>query len=463
MMGVPDTIRDPRCTNHDPGRTMKNKKTITVLIAVTCFILLAISSSIGNEQTPGEPRSPVYDVITVSAAITPAAARYIVQSIDEAYAQGSAGLIILLDTPGGLDLSMRDIVKELLNSNIPVIVFVYPSGARAASAGVMITMAAHVAAMAPGTNIGAAHPVAMGVGGKMDKTMAEKVENDAVAYVKGIAKKKGRNVEWAERAVRKSESITAEEALKLKVIDFVATDVGQLLANIDGKTVALPSKTVTLYTKGAIINEKKMGLRERILTTLSDPNIAYLLLMIGLAGLYFEFAHPGAILPGVVGGIALILAFFALQTLPVNFAGVLLILFGIILFIAEIKIVSHGMLSVAGVISLVLGSLLLFESPIPALRVSLIVMIPTIIIISLFFIAIIGLAVKAQMRKPATGVEGMVGEKGNAVTPIHEDGKVFMKGDYWNAYSSEMIEAGEKVEVVRMKGLTLEVKRTSDE
>ena len=463
MMGVPDTIRDPRYTNHDPRRTMKNKKTITVLIAVTCFILLAISSSIGNEQTPGEPKAPVYDIITVSAAITPAVAQYIIQSINEAYAQGSAGLIILLDTPGGLDLSMRDIVKELLNSNIPVIVFVYPSGARAASAGVMITMAAHVAAMAPGTNIGAAHPVAMGVGGKMDKTMAEKVENDAVAYVKGIAKKKGRNAEWAERAVRKSESVTAEEALKLKVIDVLATDVGHLLANIDGKTVALPSKTVTLYTKGAIINEKKMGLRERILTTLSDPNIAYLLLMIGLAGLYFEFSHPGAILPGVVGGIALILAFFALQTLPVNFAGVLLIIFGIILFIAEIKIVSHGMLSVAGVISLVLGSLLLFDSPIPALRVSLIVMIPTIIIISLFFIAIIGLAVKAQMRKPATGVEGMVGEKGNAVTPIHEDGKVFMKGEYWNAYSSEMIEDGEKVEVIGMKGLTLEVKRTTIE
>jgi len=441
---------------------MKNKKMITILVVAFCFILLAISSSVGNDQDPGETKSPVYDIITVGAAITPAVAQYIIRSINDAYAQGSAGLIILLDTPGGLDLAMRDIVKELLNSNIPVVVFVYPSGARAASAGVMITMAAHVAAMAPGTNIGAAHPVAMGVGGKMDKTMAEKVENDAVAYVKGIAKKKGKNVEWAEQAVRKSVSITAEEALKLNVIDVIATDVGQLLANIDGKTVALPSKTITLYTKGAVVNEKKMGLRERILTTLSDPNIAYLLLMIGLAGLYFEFAHPGAILPGVVGGIALIVAFFALQTLPVNFAGVLLIIFGIILFIAEIKIVSHGMLTVAGVISLVLGSLLLFESPIPALRVSLKVMIPTVIIISLFFVAIIGLAVKAQMRKPATGTEGMVGEKGNAVTPIHEDGKVFMKGDYWNAYSSEMIEKGEKVEIIRMKGLTLEVKRTTN-
>jgi len=214
-----------------------------------------------------------------------------------------------------------------------------------------------------------------------------------------------------------------------------------------------------LNTKGAIINEKKMGLRERILTTLSDPNIAYLLLMIGLAGLYFEFAHPGAILPGVIGGISLILAFFALQTLPVNFAGVLLIIFGIILFIAEIKIVSHGMLTIAGVISLVLGSLMLFESPIPALRVSLKVMVPTIVITTLFFVAVIGLAIKAQMRKPATGVEGMIGEKGDAVTSVHEDGKVFIKGERWNAYSKDMIEEGEKIEVVGIKGLRLEVKK----
>jgi len=313
--------------------------------------------------------------------------------------------------------------------------------------------------MAPGTNIGAAHPVAIGMGGKMDETMAEKVVNDAVAYSKGIAKKRGRNSKWVERAIRKSESVTAEEALKLNVIDFVANDVSQLLAKIDGKTVLLPSGEVLLNTKGAIINEKKMGLRERILTTLSDPNIAYLLLMIGLAGLYFEFAHPGAILPGVIGGISLILAFFALQTLPVNFAGVLLIIFGIILFIAEIKIVSHGMLTIAGVISLVLGSLMLFESPIPALRVSLKVMVPTIVITTLFFVSVIGLAIKAQMRKPATGVEGMIGEKGDAITFVHEDGKVFIKGERWNAYSKDMIEVGEKVKVVGMKGLRLEVEK----
>lgn len=434
---------------------MKFKMVKSIILSLILIVLIIAGGSLSY----GENDKPVFDIITVNAAITPAIATYIIKSIDQSYAEGSAGLIILLDTPGGLDLAMRDIIKELLNSRVPVIVFVYPSGARAASAGVMITMASNIAAMAPGTNIGAAHPVAIGMGGKMDETMAEKVVNDAVAYSKGIAKKRGRNSKWVERAIRKSESVTAEEALKLNVIDFVANDVSQLLAKIDGKTVLLPSGEVQLNTKGAIINEKKMGLRERILTTLSDPNIAYLLLMIGLAGLYFEFAHPGAILPGVIGGISLILAFFALQTLPVNFAGVLLIIFGIILFIAEIKIVSHGMLTVAGVISLVLGSLMLFESPIPALRVSLKVMVPTIVITTLFFVAVIGLAIKAQMRKPATGVEGMIGEKGDAVTFVHEDGKVFIKGERWNAYSKDMVEEGEKIEVVGMKGLRLEVKK----
>ena len=437
------------------GVTMKYKKAKTVVMSVMIVICIVLAGS----HAFGDEKTPVFNVITVNAAITPAVATYIIKSIDQAYAEGSTGLILLLDTPGGLDLAMRDIIKELLGSRIPVIVFVYPSGARAASAGVMITMASNIAAMAPGTNIGAAHPVAIGMGGKMDETMAEKVVNDAVAYSKSIAKKRGRNSKWVELAVRKSESVTAEEALKLNVIDFIANDVSQLLAKIDGKTVLLPSGEVQLNTKGAIINEKKMGLRERILTALSDPNIAYLLLMIGLAGLYFEFAHPGAILPGVIGGISLILAFFALQTLPVNFAGVLLIIFGIILFIAEIKIVSHGMLTVAGVISLVLGSLMLFESPIPALRVSLKVMIPTIVIVTLFFVAIIGLAVKAQMRKPATGVEGMIGKKGDAITSVHEDGKVFIKGEHWNAYSKDMIEEGEKIKVVGMKGLRLEVEK----
>ena len=422
------------------------------MVLITIALLTGVTQSLGQER-------PVFDVITVDAAITPAIAAYIIKSVENAHTDGSDGIIILLDTPGGLDLAMRDIVKELLAPPIPVIVFVYPSGARAASAGVMITMAATVAAMAPSTNIGAAHPVAIGLGGKMDETMAEKVENDAIAYARGIAEKTGRNADWAEEAVKKSVSITAREALKINVIDVMAEDVEQLLSKIDGMTVSLPSGRVTLKSKDAVLQVKKMGIREKVLTTLSNPNIAYLLLMIGLAGLYFEFSHPGAILPGVVGGISLILAFFAMQTLPVNYAGVLLIIFAIILFIAEIKIVSHGMLSVAGIISIVLGSLMLFESPIPDLRVSFNVMIPTIIVISLFFIAVVSLAVKAQMGRPRTGVDGMVGERGKAITDIHGEGKVFVKGEHWNAWSSEPIEAGDTVEVVGMKGLKIEVKK----
>jgi len=434
---------------------MKNRiRTYIVLLAIVALLVIG-----GAVQSFGENEKTVFDVITIDSAITPAVAKYVTKAIDQSQTDGSAGIIILLDTPGGLDLSMRDIVKKLLNPPLPVIVFVYPSGSRAASAGVMITMAAPVAAMAPGTNIGAAHPVAIGIGGKMDETMAKKVENDAIAYARGIAKKRVRNADWAEEAVKESVSITAEEALKLNVIDVIASDVENLLKKIDGKTILLSSGDVILKTKGAVINKMEMGLREKILVTLSNPNIAYLLLMIGLAGLYFEFANPGAILPGVVGGISLILAFFAMQTLPVNYAGFALIIFGIILFIAEIKIVSHGMLSVAGVISLVLGSVMLFDSSAPALRVSLSVMIPTIIIVSLFFIAVVSLAVKAQMKKPFTGVDGMIGRKGKTITPVYTDGKVLVKGERWNASSRELIEEGTDVKVIGVDGLKIKVEK----
>ncbi|MBW2631228.1 MAG: nodulation protein NfeD [Deltaproteobacteria bacterium] len=435
---------------------MKNRVRAYVVLLTVVALLLAG----GAVQSFGEEKKSVFDVITIDSAITPPVADYVIKSIDLSYADDSAGIIILLDTPGGLDLAMRDIVKKLLNPPLPVIVFVYPSGARAASAGVMITMAAPVAAMAPGTNIGAAHPVAIGIGGKMDETMAKKVENDAIAYAMGIAKKRGRNAGWVKQAVKESVSIMAEEALKQNVIDVIASDVENLLKKIDGKTISLPSGDVILKTKSAVINKMEMGLREKILVTLSNPNIAYLLLMIGLAGLYFEFANPGAILPGVVGGISLILAFFAMQTLPVNYAGIALIIFGIILFIAEIKIVSHGMLSVAGIISLVLGSIMLFEtSSSPAVRVSLGVMIPTIIIVSLFFIAVVSLAVKAQMKKPFTGVDGMVGREGKTITPVYTDGKVLVKGERWNAFSKELIEEGTDVSVVGIEGLRLKVKK----
>ena len=404
-----------------------------------------------------EEKKPVFNVITIDGVITSPTAKYVANSIKDAQQAEAEGLIILLDTPGGMDTAMRDIAKSILNAPLPVIVFVSPPGARAASAGVIITEAAHIAAMAPGTNIGAAHPVAIGLGGgkDMDKTMSAKVENDAAAYARSIAKSRGRSEEWAEKAVRKSESITAEEALKLNVIDFVAPDIEKLLVAIDQKEVTLAKGKKKISTKNAVINNKKMGTRQGILAAISDPNISYILLLVGLAGLYFELSTPGAILPGVIGGISLLLAFFGLSTLPVNYTGILMIIFGVILFIAEIKVMSHGMLTVGGIISLIMGSLLLFDTTEPALRLSLQVLIPAVLVASGFFIVVIWLAVKAQLRKHFSGSEAMVGAEAEVIKDIDEEGEVFLMGEYWKATSKEPVKKGSKVRVIKVEGLRL--------
>ncbi|MEN6464476.1 MAG: ATP-dependent Clp protease proteolytic subunit, partial [Syntrophaceae bacterium] len=271
---------------------MKTRK-IPAVFLILAFALGFVCAPAGAEET-----QPVFDVITVQAPITPPIAGYVVKSIDQAARDKAQGIIVMLDTPGGLDLAMRDIIKAMLNSEIPVIIFVAPSGARAASAGAIITITAHVAAMAPGTNIGAAHPVSVGVG-KMDETMAKKVENDMVAYARSIALKRGHNPEWVEKAIRESESLTAEEALKQQVIDYLAPNIDQLLAQMDGKKVVVSSGDITIKSKGARLNYKEMSLRQKVLITISDPNIAYLLFLLGLAGLYFEFSNPGAVIPGV--------------------------------------------------------------------------------------------------------------------------------------------------------------------
>jgi membrane-bound serine protease (ClpP class) len=407
-------------------------------------------------------KAPVFDVITISAAITPPVAEYILESIGEAAKSGAAGLVIRLDTPGGLDLAMRDIAKGILNAPLPVIVYVAPSGARAASAGLIITMSAHIAAMSPGTNIGAAHPVGLGIGGTMDKTMSRKVENDAVAYIRGIARQRARNEDWVERGVRKSESIPAEQALRLNVIDYVAADLDRLMEQMDGREVSLAAGKKIIKTKGAVFNEKVMGARQKILSALSDPNIAYILLLIGLAGLYFEFSNPGAILPGVIGGISLIMAFFAMQTLTVNYAGVALILFAIILFIAEIKVISHGILTVGGIVSLVIGSLMLFQAPDPSMRISWSVLIPAVMVTSLFFIVVIAIAVKSQLRPRQGGQEGMRKEEGLAITDIHREGKVLIHGEYWSACSDKAIAKGARVRVIRVENLIVKVERIEE-
>ena len=392
-------------------------------------------------------------IIQVADAISPGTADFIKSGIKTAEENGAACVIIELDTPGGLAESMRLIVQNILASKVPVVVFVYPGGARAASAGVMITMAADVAAMAPGTNIGAAHPVGAG-GQEIDKTMSEKVINDMVAQAKSVAEKRDRNAKWVEDAIRESVSVTETEALKENIIDLVATDTDDLIKQLNGREIKDRGILKLDDVKKVTIKET---LRTKILKTISNPNIAYILMMIGLAGLYFEFSHPGAIFPGVIGAIALILAFFAMQTLPVNYAGILLIVLAIIFFIMEMKITSYGLLSVAGVVSLLLGSLMLFKGSAPEMKLSLQVVLPTIILISGFFVAVAGLVFRAQISKPTTGSAGLVGKIGVVKKALTPEGKVFVHGELWNARAKDPIDKDAKVRIVQVVNLVLEV------
>ena len=393
-------------------------------------------------------------IMEVDGSINPGTAYYTVRGIEDAEAMGAALIIIRMDTPGGLATSMRTMVKAIMNSMVPVVVYVAPTGSGAASAGVMVTVSAHIAAMAPGTNIGAAHPVTAN-GGEITKTMSEKVVNDMASYGRGIAQERGRNGEWVEQAIRESVSITSDEALEKNVIDLIARDMDELLNLLDGREVTLASGKIILKTKGLKKVYYSPGFRDKILRTISDPNIAYILMMIGLAGLFFELAHPGVIFPGVIGAISLILAFFSFQTLSVNYAGLLLIALAIILFIAEVKITSYGLLAVGGVISLTMGSIMLFED----VKVSLKLMAPTIILIAGFFIGISTLAFRAYRGKPKGGMEGLMGEIGEVKGPIDPEGLIFVHGELWRAISEEKIEPGEKVEVVGAKGLVLDVRR----
>ncbi len=399
-------------------------------------------------------------VINVEGVVNPIMSEFITKSIDAAEKEKANVLVIELDTPGGLDTSMRSIVKKIIASEVPVVVYVSPSGARAASAGVFITIAAHVAAMAPGTNIGAAHPV--GVGGKMDKTMAEKAVNDASAYIKSLAEKRGRNAEWAEKAVRESVSVTEQEALKLNVIDIVAPNTQALLETIDQREVQVSTGKQIIQTKGIKIIYKEMGVRHKILDIISDPNIAYLLMLLGMYGIFFELTNPGVVLPGVIGALALILALYSFQTLPVNYAGLLLIFLAIVLFILEIKVTSYGMLTIGGLVSMTIGSIMLFDSPLPFFQLSLKVILPAVILTTLFFSLTVYLAVKAYKRKPVTGAEGLIGLKGEARTDVHHKGQVFVHGELWQAWSDEPVKTGEIIIVERVVNLKLKVRKTTN-
>jgi len=430
-------------------------------IAILCLAIAAAPAVVRHAGA-----NTVY-VTEINAPITPVIAKYIVSSITDAEEAGAECLVLELDTPGGLDQSMRQIVKRMQSADVPVVVFVYPAGSRAASAGVWITLASHVAVMAPGTDIGAAHPVMMGGmpgTSKEDKgdstgtdVMEEKVVNEAAANIRSIAEKNGRNADWAEEAVRKSVAVTAKEALKLGVIDYVCENLEELMVTIDSLEVQVASGKKIISTTGATVERLNMNLRYRLLNTLSNPSFAYILLMLGIYGIFFELYSPGTILPGVVGGICIIVALFSLHMLPINYAGLVLILLAIIMFIAEIKITSYGLLTVGGAISMFLGSIMLVDSPIPFLQISWIVIVSAVLVTVMFFLFVVGMGIKAQRRKPILGKEATVGSIGIARTDIDPRGQVFIEGELWTAFSSQPIKKGEKIRAVRLEHMQLEV------
>jgi len=393
--------------------------------------------------------------------INPVTARFLIKAIDKAQEDGAECLIIRLDTPGGLQKSMESIYKAILNSPLPIVVYVAPEGAQATSAGVFIALSAHILAMAPTTKIGSAHPIALG-GGQMDDDVKNKIIEHTVGEVKKIAEKRGRNVEWAEKSVRESISSTWTEALDQKVIDFTASDMKDLLDKIDGKKVMTESGEKVLKTKDAEVRSVRMNLRDRLLNTISDPNIAYILLILGFYGLFFELSNPGSVFPGVVGAISIILAFFALQTLPVNYAGILLFLLGILLFILEVRITSYGLLSLGGILSMLVGSMMLIDRSEPfnyIFKISWQLILPAVLATAAFFIVSMYFVIKTHRRKIITGKEGLIGSIGVCEVEINPEGKIFLHGEYWNSVSEEVIHPKEKVRVISSEGLTLKVEK----
>ena len=432
------------------------------LRAIALVSLLILVATLGVSSSFAQ--SPYAAVLTVNGIINPAMASYVDRAIGQAEDTGASVIVMQMDTPGGLDTSMRDIIQRMIASKVPIVVYVSPSGARAASAGVYLTYAAHIAAMAPSTNIGSAHPVSLDQSGneqQMTDTMTQKVTNDAVAYIRGLAQARGRNADWAEQAVRSSVNITAQEALDQKVINVIADDVPSLLDKIDGTTVRVPGGNVTLNTKGLPIEELDMSPIESFLHTISDPTIAYILLSLGTLGLIFELSSPGAILPGVVGGLFLLFALFGLGTLPLNMAGLLLLGFAFLLFVADVIAPTHGILTGGGVISFVLGSFMLINTrDAPFLSISTTAIGTLTLALTAFFIFVIRAVVRSRRRVPTTGREGMLRQVGRARTELAPGGMVFVDGALWEAMSETgSVSEGEAVEVVGQRGLTLVVRR----
>jgi membrane-bound serine protease (ClpP class) len=418
-------------------------------VGVAALTLLGLPAGAARAEIP---------VVELDGVVHAVSAAHVVQAIERADAEGAPLVVIRIDTPGGLDSSMRQIVDKMLNCRTPVAVFVGPSGARAASAGFVITVAADVAAMAPGTNLGAAHPVS-GMG-QMDEVMSKKVTEDAAAYIRGKAERRGRNVEMAEKAVVESKSFTEKEALELKLVDLIARDVDDLVAKLDGREVVrFDGSKTTLHLQGQRTAEVRMDWRQAILSTIARPDVLFLLLLGTLAGLGAEISHPGLIFPGIIGALCLILFLFASQIIPVSGAGVLLVLLAIGLFAAEVKVPSYGLLTVGGLVAMILGAMMLVDSPLPELRVSLWSLLPVMIAFAAFTIAIVRLVLQAQRQSARTGREGLLTRHGQAASDLVPEGWVIVQGERWRARAAEPVTAGAPVVVESIDGLVLRVRK----
>lgn len=457
----------------------KIKKTYLFFSAVFFIISFLFGFISSAEQKENSSAGKIIE-IEINGTINPSTTDYIKDGLDIAKAENAQALLILLDTPGGLLTSTKDIVKLILNSEIPVIVYVYPKGASATSAGVFITLSAHIAAMSPGTSIGAAHPVSIGqkpksptdsptdnkskdnkeTSDKQKDIMGEKIENYASSFIESIAEERGRNVRWAEDAVRNSASITANEALKKNVVDMISSSKESLLSEIDGKKIKLNEKEKILVTKSSTIERHEMSLKQRILNVLSTPDIAFLLLSLGSLGILVEFYNPGAIFPGVAGLISLLIGFISLQILPFNYGGLILLFLGIALFIAEAYVSSYGLLALGGAICFVLGALLLFDTQGSDISVGYGIIAATVGAFGIFFILVVFFLNRSYGLPVQGGFEGLLGEKGEVISWGNNEGKVFVHGEYWNATSEEFLSPGDKVEVMESKGdLEIKVKK----
>ncbi len=433
-----------------------SRRRVRLVLALAAVALATVAAGAADRARPGDGRVLV---ARLEGVVSPVTAEIVAGAIERADRDGYAALVLEVDTPGGLETSMRAMVRGVLASPVPVITWVTPAGGRAASAGVFVVMAGDVAAMAPGTNIGAATPVQMG--GAMDSTLARKAANDAAAFARTVAAQRGRNRVWAEEAVRHAVSASDSEAVALGIVDLQARSLEELLSRADGRSWRRGDAVRELAVAGRPVDRVRLGFRETLLALIADPNVAYLLMILGFYGLLFELQSPGAILPGVVGGICLILAFLALSALPVNAAGVALLVLSLVFFLAEIKVASHGVLGAGGVLSLLLGSIVLFHGE--GVRLSWTVIVAATVTTALFFAFVIGAGLRAQRRPATTGAAGMAQRRGTVVDRLAPDGMVRVEGELWRARADRAIETGEMVEVTGVEGLTLRVRALTTE